>query len=200
MKNWWPPSQHWLPMGQWLNMFDKDDIGNISVQIAEALVGLSPRSTMYCEAMYPGDEPTFAKAMAKYQSACALLGACVLRCMGHEHKLLEPPYYGRNDAVSRLVKIAQEEGAYEPEGYPENGDLLLIGNPEHILVVTGVDPNAHTVSSIDGGRGPIARVVRDIVTISGKDRLRDRWFTRRIVGCIHVKELSFTREWVIPRQ
>lgn len=210
-------------MGQYLGEgWDGSKLEISSVQTAIALVGLGPQDQTYRDACWPGDTPEHQQAMARAQSACALLAACILRCLGCRHELLKPPYYGRNDAMSRLQQIAVDDDAWEGrDTMPDAGDIAIIGTdaprndpnrsqiiktwgtPGHALIVTNriVDPSTGSIiiKSVDGGRGPVTEQSRQVKRY-GQEIWLSGWTTRRIYGVIKVGRLKIPQgvQWHIP--
>lgn len=226
MDKWykWFPPYTFEPQGQWLaSGWSDDKIRVTSVQIAAELVGVGPTKQLYLDACYPGDSPHHAVQLAASQSVCALLAACILRCLGCRHHLLEPPYYGRNDAMSRLETVARDSDAWEgPDALPEAGDIAIIGTdasrsdpdyeriirtwgtPGHALICTNrvLDRKSGNmmVESVDGGRGPIQEKSRRIRKSGSGEIWLAGWTTRRVYGVIRVGKLSIDpdAEWCMP--
>jgi len=137
---WWPPPG-FEPQGQYLAGSSPEDIRKTFVQIARSGVGLSPASGIYLGLCYPGDTVKHQRTMAASQEMCALTVAGWMRCAGCRHHLLAPPYWGRNDAFTRIEVIAR---SYKPsedipvENRPkpcwgghdsdfDEGDIVIIG-------------------------------------------------------------------------
>ena len=100
-------------------------------------------------------------------------------------RLLEPYRVGR--AVADVVAVADAAGALRPPSHePRPGDVVIIGNPEHVLTVVSV--RGPTIVSVDGGQ-------RDSLgkqTITRKDRLLQGAYLggRPILHVIDCVELS----------
>lgn len=227
MDNWasWFPPDNFEPMGQYLGEgWDEDQIRICSVQIAKEMVGLGPDSQLYRDMCWPGDTPLHQRKMAQSQSACALLAGGVMRCLGCRHRLLQPPYYGRRDAMSRIIQVAVDQGAWDgADSMPEAGDITIIGTdvprnhpdyaqivrtwgtPGHALIVTNrlVSAAASTMllHSVDGGRGPVEEKERRVAKFGSEVWLRG-WTTRRIYGVIRVGRLDIPDDvaWCLPRR
>lgn len=219
---WFPPDT-FKPMGQYLGEgWTEEQIRVCSVQIATELVGLGPGNQIYRDACWPGDSLHHQIAMEKSQSACALVAACVLRCLGCRHPILEPPYYGRIDAMSRLEQIARDLDAWDgADSLPEAGDIAIVGtdapkdhpdyakiiktwgSPTHAFICTNklVDRVAgQTVfHSVDGGRGVIQEKERRLRCF-GNENWVAGWTTRRFYGVIRVGKLKIPDEvqWYMP--
>lgn len=222
--NSWFPPYTFTSMGQYLGEgWDPDDVRMCAVQIATEMVGLGPSSQVYRDMCWPGDTDQHQSEMASSQSACALLAAGVMRCLGVRHKLLEPPYYGRTDAMSRIIQVAMEQGAWTgPDSMPDAGDIVIIGTdvssknpnyskiirtwgtPGHALIVTNrmvsrTQPSTMVVESVDGGRGPVIESSRDVKRFGNEVWLSD-WTTRRIYGVIRTGALDIPADvpWCMP--
>jgi hypothetical protein len=210
-------------MGQYLGEgWDEDKIRVCAVQIATEMVGLGADSQVYRDMCWPGDTPQHQREMAHRQSACALLCGGVMRCLGVRHRLLEPPYYGRTDAMSRIIQIAIDHGAWDgADSRPEAGDIAIIGTdaskkdphyaeiiktwgtPGHALLCTNVvvDRTAGVtrIESVDGGRQPVKESSRTIKRF-GNELWLAGWTTRRVYGVIRVGELKIPEDvpWCLP--
>jgi len=211
-------------MGQYLgDGCPKEMVQRSSVEIATRLVGLGPGSQVYRDACWPGDTLQHQMEMEKSQSACALVAACVARCLGDKHRLLKPPYYGRYDAFSRIEQIARDEDAWDvADSLPVPGDIVLMGTdvpkdhpnrmeiirtwgtPGHAWICTEVeidrDSGQTIFHSVDGGRRFIKKTSRKLRCIGNTNWLED-WTTRRIWGVMRVGKLKLDpdAQWCIPR-
>lgn len=212
-------------MGQYLgDGCSADMIQTSSVEIAERLVGFGPGDQTYRDACWPGDTLQHQKEMERSQSACALVGGCVGRCLGDRHRLFKPPYYGRQDAFSRIQQVASDEGAWDgADSLPERGDIVMMGTdvpkdhpqrqeiiktwgtPGHVAICTKIeidrDKGQTIFHFVDGGRGPIKKSTRRLRCFGNQNWLAD-WTTRRIWGVMRVARLKLDpdQEWCIPRQ
>lgn len=196
-----------------------------AVAIAEACAGLSFATdpTRYTSLLFPFDEPSKARAMAKTMSSCALFALAVLRLMGVEHPALSAPYASRlGKAVSDVLAVAADLGALRkpgPDAMPAAGDPVLIGQNgaprawvrgtgagEHVLVTTGIDGDI--IDSVDGGQPGLERRSRRLVRVGN-----EMWLAtlasrteadgrpnpaRRIVTWIDVASLPTTRPALVP--
>lgn len=126
------------------------------------------RADEYLEICWPTDRPEHRARMARGQSSCALFATGLWHKLGLVHPLIEAPYWGdpkspvaqRNDAVSRIEKIAREFGAWRgPETPPGWGAVAIIGSdtdknyggPGHVLVTTFCSAGGYC-ESVDGGQ------------------------------------------------
>lgn len=219
---WFPPDT-FKPMGQYLGEgWTEEQIKVCSVQVATELVGIGPGSQLYRDACWPGDVQYHQLLMEKAQSACALVAACVLRCLGCRHPLLMPPYYGRNDAMSRLEQVARDLDAWDgADSLPNAGDIAIIGTdcakdhpryseiiktwgtPGHAFICSNriVDRSKgqNVFHSVDGGRGVIQEKERRLKCFGNENWLAG-WTTRRIYGVIRVGKIKIPHDvqWCMP--
>lgn len=173
--------------------------------MAERLVGLVPGEDQYIQLCYPHDSPDSARTMSKRQSACALVAGGYLLCLGLRSHRLSGPYFGKTNAVSRLVQIGADHDALSRYSLPDMGDIAIIGSGlgTHALVSLGDyrEGGEEFLLSVDGGRGPIREARRRIVyTDSGKPALRDQALGTRVIEYrINISKLPLSFELVYPR-
>lgn len=130
---------------------------------AESLVGACarcPRPDEYARALFPHDDGVTAARFSVGMSSCALFALACWRAVGLPHPYLSQPYASRiGRAVSDVVEIARSCGAWR--GHDETlssglcaGDVILMGPPEHVAVVTSVDPRGGVVTygAVEGGQ------------------------------------------------
>jgi hypothetical protein len=180
----------------------------MSLHVLHELGGKPTSSEEYQAALWPYDTESARRSMAKRQSACALLAACVHRLLGVRHVLYDTPYVGRQDAMTRVHRVALEHRAWHgADTMPEPGDVVIIGidvpksspryatmvaqwgNPGHALICTEV--SEEMVKSIDGGRRPVQETTRQVIRRGDQIWLRDQWRTRRIWGIARTSEMRF---------
>jgi hypothetical protein len=128
-------------------------------------------------------------------SACALVCAGLLRCLGVEHELLDRPY-----VVGSAMSVLQQIGGWHPGScLPQPGEIAIIGSGPGTHALTVIAWDEDNVVSVDGGRGTIRQVRRQIVSRADRHGLFDRSLgTRWIVGVLRVGELQTTRSWCEP--
>lgn len=92
-------------------------------------------------------------------SGCGLLVRGYLRILGCDAPSLFVPYVDRQ-VITELVGIAGRENARK-DFPPEPGDVLYIGSPEHVEIVTLVLPSEGLweVEAVGGGQGEGGRYV-----------------------------------------
>ena len=196
------PPPNWPTQGQTLDSsWTPDARRQTVVQIARAVVGLAPTDRTYHELCYPHDAPAQAAQMARGQSACALVCAGILRCMGFEHPLLDEPYakqYLRMDAMSRLRSMGHWYA--NPSRLPLPGEMAIIGIGLGTHALTCVGGDDEWLESVDGGRSAIRVARRQIVRSGGRVGLRDSMGTRWVVGVLACGEMAATVEWCLPER
>lgn len=134
-------------------------------ELADFYCGLTARGSMASDLdllLFPHDEPTQARRMTISMSSCALFALAIWRELGVPHPILRQPYAKRiGRAVSDVVTIASAYGAWTrfpspggPLGDVREGDVVLMGPPEHVIVVTTVDEvDGRTVYGVaEGGQ------------------------------------------------
>lgn len=192
----WPP-EGWFES---LGAPEPHQMRDAMVQVALRAVGLGPADRAYRQLCYPHDSDKDARRMAVAQSACALVCAGLLRCIGFEHPYLDEPYarqYLTLDAMSRLRWL----GGWHRDvtAIPEPGEIAIIGEGLRTHALTCVDRDDATLLSVDGGTGAIRLVRRTIVVQGGKVGLRDVTSgTRWMLGVLRVGELMATRAACLP--
>lgn len=211
------PSPHCQPQGQYLSGSAETSIRTTFLQIARALVGTRDTEPVVLDLCYPFDSPDRQRTMGAAQTKCSLLCAGIARCGAVRHKLLEGPYWGRNNAHSRIEQIARDHGAWlGHDASPAPGCFLMIGTdvpldapgrakiisqwgtPGHAAVVESVE--ADHITTIDGGRGPIVRTRRKLVRMGSQLWVSDMTM-RRVWGVIDPAKFKFdpAEQWCLPR-
>jgi hypothetical protein len=196
----------WPPLG-WFEdsrLLTQAEMRPALVQAAMHFLGMGPADLAYRQLCYPHDTDRDAKRMAGAQSACALVCAGLLRCLGFEHGELDLPYAARFSAPPRGVDAMtrlQVMGGWhrDPATLPGPGEIGIMGDGlrTHAFVCVGLEPDV--LASVDGGTGRIRLVRRTIVLQGGKVGLRDvSSGTRWMLGVLRVGELVATRPGALP--
>ncbi len=133
----------------------------------------------YLDLVGPGETKEIRQAMLG-MSGCALTVAGIWRRVGIKHAKLAPPYKN-GSAVSRLISIAREVGAWVPfkNGLvPTPADMVLVGDNtqaggvEHVYTIVAILDE--TIHSVDGGqrtRRLDAKTGKGFQAIYGKTRV-----------------------------
>lgn len=118
-------------------------------EMADFFCGLTAKGALaddYRTLLFPNDDTAKAKQFAAGMSSCALFALAVWRELGVPHAILQKPYASRiGQAVSDVVRIATDYHAWCPwrdkcqDDDLGPGDVILMGPPEHVVVVTTVD-------------------------------------------------------------
>ena len=199
------PEARWTSAGYSLNEVEVDEHKRLAaIDLAERLIGIDPTEDAYLDLCYPYDSRHIAQRMAARQSACALVAAGYLRCLGLRDSNLSGPYYGRNNAVSRLVQLGVDHGALSRRELPDIGDIVIIGSGlgTHALVSLGdyLENGCAWLKSVDGGRRAVREARRRIKHLNTGPALHDSALGTRLVEYrINISLLPFTAELVIPR-
>ncbi|MFA5053236.1 MAG: hypothetical protein WC565_04220 [Parcubacteria group bacterium] len=216
--NYWPPPG-FIDRPYTLSDWAEPEIRLASTNVALRMVGKGPGDQIYRDICWPGDRLEDQKLMEKAQSACALTAAGVMRCLGAEHELLEPPYRGRNDAMSRLEAVARDHKAWDgADSIPDVGEIVIVGtdvaksnpkrdeilaswgSPGHAFIVfdKGIFEGKNFYHSVDGGRGKIREGRYDVIWKGSRLWLRNSFATRRVYGVVRVARLRLTRRFCFP--
>lgn len=152
------------------------------VELVQSFVacGYASDPARFVELIAPGEGEAVARSMALNDSTCGLavrgwLGAGGL---GLSDARLRAPY--RSGLVmSGLVAMAREAGGIITVAELEPGDILILGAPEHALVVESIDGTA--LSTIQGGERDvmfheqeIERIARTLRSVGMRTLVDDR--------------------------
>jgi len=223
-KPWWPPPNI-EPQGQYLADMSGEHRRTTSIQIARSLEGIAPSTQLYRDVCYPGDTLEHQTLLAKAQTVCSLLVGGWMRLLGCAHPLLDPEYWGRTDAHSRIEQVARDSGDGcwgGHDGEFVGGDAIMIGTdvprdapgrskiiaqwgtPGHAAIVLNVkvqDDQTMLVTTLDGGRSPFTVKTRTMTVDSRGRKWLHGWTTRRVWGSIRVDKLKIDpdRQWYLPK-
>jgi len=109
----------------------------------------------YMSIIAPGETPSTQGEMCT-MSSCGLTVAGIWRACGYRGPALNAPYQ-IGSALSRLIDIGQDTGAYIPYSAgvsPKPGDMVLLGGEAHVYTVVSVSSEADgttLIHSVDGG-------------------------------------------------
>lgn len=165
--------------------------GHVERALAVVGLGASDRAP-YLDliAPCPSDraDVTICRDLASMSGCALVVRGLWVRAGIKAARLLEPYRVGR--AVADVVAVADAAGALRPPSHaPRPGDVVIIGQPEHVLTVVSV--RGPTIVSVDGGQ-------RDALgkqAIARKERLLQGAYLggRPILHVIDCVELS--RAW-----
>ena len=215
---YWPPPNY-IQRDYTLADWAEPEIRLASTNVALRLVGWGPGDQIYRDWCWPGDKLEHQKLMEKAQSACALAAAGLIRCLGGSHLKLEPPYQGRNDAMSRLETVARDHGAWDgADSEPGLGDIAIVGtdvaksdpnraatlarwgSPGHAFMVFDkvMVEGKMFLHSVDGGRGTIREGRYEAIRQGKQLWLKNSFATRRVYGVVRVGRLRLDRRFAFP--
>ncbi len=147
-----------------------DDVRSYATKIAQRVVGLDANTAAsnavsyqsYVSFTTPGDTSVNQAEFAT-QSGCGLVVGGIWRATGVWASQLYAPYANQiGQAISRLITIAQNAGAYVPytsSSAPSPGDMVLLdasGSDTHVYTVLTITPGTgnvqYSLTSVDGGQ------------------------------------------------
>lgn len=115
----------------------------------EGLGGAPEHQADYLALIAPGETEAMQRDMLQ-MNGCALTVRGLWRMAGVNHPILQRPYR-IGMAVSDVVQIGKDAGAWRTTGQPLPGDVFLIDNLEHVGTVVE-RPTETEIASIDGGQ------------------------------------------------